>query len=187
MTHLVTRTQLTRLTHFIHHTKPSLKTKIPRSQFVTFPQFSTKTFPSLHRAQPPAMDAQPPESGAPVAGNEDFVHVHDLNMESLSDSMVRIDEPSSDATVAAAVAAAPPPGPESLLDATYYRPESLPEELSRNVIVLTCESATADEGLCNVYVVGTAHVSEVFALLNLVAIAWCVIISLSSIRTNVRV
>lgn len=106
------------------------------------------------------MDAQPPESGAPVAGNEDFVHVHDLNMESLSDSMVRIDEPSSDATVAAAVAAAPPPGPESLLDATYYRPESLPEELSRNVIVLTCESATADEGLCNVYLVGTAHVSE---------------------------
>lgn len=37
----------------------------------------------------------------------------------------------------------------------------LPEEYAKNVMVLTCDS-TADGGSCDVYVIGTAHVSEVF-------------------------
>lgn len=72
-------------------------------------------------------------------------------MESLSESMVRIDEP-SDAD------AAPDDTPDS-----DRRPVTLPEELSRNVLVLTCESA-AEGGVCDVYLVGTAHVSEVLVL-----------------------
>lgn len=41
-----------------------------------------------------------------------------------------------------------------------YERKVLPEELSRNVMTLTCESS-ADGGICDVYVVGTAHVSAV--------------------------
>uniref|UniRef100_M1CH24 TraB family protein n=1 Tax=Solanum tuberosum TaxID=4113 RepID=M1CH24_SOLTU len=51
-----------------------------------------------------------------------------------------------------------------------YERKVLPEELSRNVITLTCESS-AEGGICDVYVVGTAHVSaescqEVQAVIN---------------------
>lgn len=42
---------------------------------------------------------------------------------------------------------------------TYER-KVLPPELSRSVAVLTCESA-ADGGVCDIYLVGTAHVSTV--------------------------
>nr|KYP50343.1 TraB domain-containing protein [Cajanus cajan] len=98
------------------------------------------------------MDAPPPEPAAPAASAEDFVHVADLKMESLSESMVRIDEPeTSDAD-----------GVSSATEASTdsdRRPLTLPEELSRNVVVLSCESA-AEGGVCDVYLVGTAHVSE---------------------------
>uniref|UniRef100_A0A368UI35 TraB family protein n=1 Tax=Glycine max TaxID=3847 RepID=A0A368UI35_SOYBN len=94
------------------------------------------------------MDAQPPESAAPAASTEDFVHVADLKMESLSESIVRIDEP-SEADAAASSAPAE----------SDRRPATLPPELSRNVRVLSCESS-AEGGVCDVYLVGTAHVSE---------------------------
>ncbi|KAH1248072.1 TraB domain-containing protein [Glycine max] len=94
------------------------------------------------------MDAQPPESAAPAASTEDFVHVADLKMESLSESIVRIDEP-SEADAAAFSAPAE----------SDRRPATLPPELSRNVRVLSCESS-AEGGVCDVYLVGTAHVSE---------------------------
>lgn len=45
-----------------------------------------------------------------------------------------------------------------------YERKVLPEELSRSVMKLTCESST-DAGICDVYVVGTAHVSAVNSLL----------------------
>ncbi|XP_061364541.1 uncharacterized protein LOC133307967 [Gastrolobium bilobum] len=154
MTHLVTRSQLARVTPFIHpRPKPLPKTTILRSQPKTFAQISTKTLAVRHRTQPllrPAMDAQPPDSGAPAVEGEDFIHIEDLRMESLSESMVRIDEPSD--------AAAASLSPESPADSDR-RPAVLPDELSRNVLVLSCES-TADGGVCDVYVVGTAHVSE---------------------------
>ena len=153
MTHLVTRSQLVRVTSFIHHRpKPLFKTAIASFQTLYLPKFSTKTaVTARRRAHPllrPAMDAQSPESAAP----EDFVHVADLKMESLSDSMVRIDEPS----VADAVSSAPEETPAD----SDRRPMTLPAELSRNVVVLSCESS-AEGGVCDVYLVGTAHVSEV--------------------------
>lgn len=163
MTHLATRTQLARFAPFIHRPNLSLTTTLPRSQTVTLAQFSTKTVPSLlRRAQPPAMDVQPPESGKPSVEGEDFVHVQDLKMESLSESMVRIDEPSDTA------AAASLPAPESPGD-SGSRPVALPEELSRNVVVLSCESAALG-GVCDVYLVGTAHVSEVISSFGLRAV-----------------
>lgn len=72
-------------------------------------------------------------------------------MESLSESIVRIDEP-SDADAAPSMSDEAPD--------SDHRQVTLPEELSRNVLVLSCESA-AEGGVCDVYLVGTAHVSEV--------------------------
>jgi len=43
---------------------------------------------------------------------------------------------------------------------TKHRRVELPKELSKNVIKLSCES-TAKGGVCDVYVVGTVHISEV--------------------------
>ncbi|KAG2685085.1 hypothetical protein I3760_10G108400 [Carya illinoinensis] len=58
----------------------------------------------------------------------------------------------------------PPPGDDD--DSTSYEDESweqtkavLPEELSRSVVALTCDSV-AKGGVCDVYLVGTAHVSQ---------------------------
>lgn len=98
------------------------------------------------------MDSQPPESDASAVEGEDFVHIHEPTVESLSDSMVRVDEPTNDALPPARDAA----GSED--------PRVLPEELSKNVVVLTCESA-AEGSVCNVYLVGTAHVSQVIVCL----------------------
>lgn len=106
------------------------------------------------------MDPKPPESDTPAAvEGEDFVHIRNLNIESLSDSMVRIDEPEEvtgspflDTAASASV---------SVSD----QPTTLPDELSRNVVVLSCESA-AESGVCDVYLVGTAHVSQVNKLLH---------------------
>lgn len=151
MTHFVTP-QLVRVTPFIHLSKHLLTTSIPCSQTLSLRQFSTKTSAlarcRTHSPLRPAMDAKPPES---AASGEDFVHVPDLKMESLSESIVRIDEP-SDADAAPSMSDEAPD--------SDHRQVTLPEELSRNVLVLSCESA-AEGGVCDVYLVGTAHVSEV--------------------------
>lgn len=149
MTHLVTRTQLARLAPFIHRSR----TTISRLKTVTLLQFSTITDLKLRPTHSPAMDAQPPESNTTAAegGGDDFIQVHDLKMESLSDSMVRIDHPSD-----AVDAASSPPDDPMVVD---RRPVALPVELSRNVIMLSCESSALG-GVCDVYLVGTAHVSE---------------------------
>jgi pheromone shutdown-related protein TraB len=65
--------------------------------------------------------------------------------------MVRIDHPSD-----AVDAASSPPDDPMVVD---RRPVALPVELSRNVIMLSCESSALG-GVCDVYLVGTAHVSE---------------------------
>ncbi|KAL5056427.1 hypothetical protein RYX36_037109 [Vicia faba] len=152
MTHLVGRTQLARLAPFIHRSNSSLRTTISHPQTVILAQFSISTDLKLRRKHSPAMDAQPPESHTPAVDGEEFVHVHDLKMESLSDSMVRIDH-SSEAVDAASSA------PEEAPVDVDRAPVALPEELSRNVIMLSCESS-AEGGVCDVYLVGTAHVSE---------------------------
>ncbi|KAK7312731.1 hypothetical protein VNO77_36821 [Canavalia gladiata] len=154
MTHLVTGTQLARVTPLIHRPTPLLTT-ICCSQTLSFAQFSSKTATVRRRTQPllrPPMDAQPPETGTPAVSGEDFVHVADLKMENLSESMVRIDEPSD----ADADAASPAPDASASSD---DRPAALPAELTKNVLLLSCESS-AEGGVCDVYLVGTAHVSE---------------------------
>ncbi|XP_019448952.1 PREDICTED: traB domain-containing protein-like isoform X1 [Lupinus angustifolius] len=161
MTQLVTRFQLARVTvtttPFIHRSNPkpaSFKLSPPLSQTLAFPQFSSKTTaPSatFRRTIRPAMDAQPQESATPpVESKEDFIHVDDLKMENLSDSLVRIDNDSSNDE---------PSESASENEASDRLPVTLPEELSRNVLVLSCESS-AEGGVCDVYLVGTAHVSE---------------------------
>ena len=52
------------------------------------------------------------------------------------------------------------PEPESESEAEP-RPRFLPEELSRSVVVLECESSALG-GTCDVHIIGTAHVSSVF-------------------------
>lgn len=50
--------------------------------------------------------------------------------------------------------------PETETREWNHRRVELPKELSKNVIVLECES-TAKGGVCDVYVVGTVHISKV--------------------------
>ncbi|KAG2717076.1 hypothetical protein I3760_03G156200 [Carya illinoinensis] len=108
---------------------------------------------SLDRRKPdsshPAMD---PHAASANAEGEDFVHIENPGAdESLSEIIVNIEEE-------------PPPGDDD--DSTSYEDESweqtkavLPEELSRSVVALTCDSV-AKGGVCDVYLVGTAHVSQ---------------------------
>lgn len=42
--------------------------------------------------------------------------------------------------------------------------KELPEALSRKILKLTCESTAAEGGICDVYLVGTAHVSTVWTI-----------------------
>ncbi|CAI0460676.1 unnamed protein product [Linum tenue] len=102
------------------------------------------------------MDPTPPESlEAPQRAGEDFVHVDnpDPSSGALSDSIVNVADELRDeghSVVASSGTAAGQAEPAEMTEA--------PEELSR-VVVLTCESK-AETGSCDVYLVGTAHVSE---------------------------
>lgn len=91
------------------------------------------------------MDSVSPESDPPTG--EDFVHIENPGVESLSESIVRVDVPIDDDI------------PEA--EGSEQR-RVLPDELSRSVTVLSCESS-ANGRVCDVYVVGTAHVSMVIA------------------------
>jgi hypothetical protein len=100
-------------------------------------------------ASPSAMDPQ-----APAAEGEDFVHIENPSAdESLSESIVNVEEPPRDEEYDEDVSTS------NEAESSESR-KVLPEELSRSVMVLTCESA-ADGGVCDVYLVGTAHVSQV--------------------------
>ena len=88
---------------------------------------------------------------------EDFVHVENSLADSLSESIVNVkreeaEEAENDDDVSTSAAAA-------VTEEEQGR-KVLPEELSKSVVVLTCES-TAASGVCDVHVVGTAHVSVV--------------------------
>ncbi|EXC23135.1 hypothetical protein L484_018266 [Morus notabilis] len=97
----------------------------------------------------PVMDSQSPEIDA--AAGEDFVRIENATAEDLSESIVRVDEPreSNDALLTSG-------GAEEESDSE--RSTVLPEELTRSLVVLSCESL-AGRGICDVYLVGTAHVS----------------------------
>ncbi|KAG6657820.1 hypothetical protein CIPAW_04G117500 [Carya illinoinensis] len=92
---------------------------------------------------------------APPAEGEDFVHIENpIVDENLSESIVHVEEP--------------PPRDDDAFDGdvsasneadTSEQRRILPEELSRSVLLLSCDSA-AEGGVCDVYLVGTAHVSQ---------------------------
>nr|XP_009630375.1 LOW QUALITY PROTEIN: traB domain-containing protein-like [Nicotiana tomentosiformis] len=91
---------------------------------------------------------------------EDFVHVDGGGS---ANSSVEGSEASVEEVTSASIEMTPGEG-------EGYERKVLPEELSRSVMKLTCESST-DGGICDVYVVGTAHVSaescqEVEAVIN---------------------
>ncbi|KAG6604847.1 TraB domain-containing protein, partial [Cucurbita argyrosperma subsp. sororia] len=99
---------------------------------------------------PQAMDPIPPESDSPSV--EDFVHIENPDIESLVQSIVSTTDEQINDEAASVIL---PEAEEGLTEQSRV----LPEELSRSVVVLTCE--TADEGgICDVYLVGTAHVSQ---------------------------
>lgn len=52
-------------------------------------------------------------------------------------------------------------GGEGVNDDDDNERKELTEELSMGVVKLTCESTAAEGGICDVYLVGTAHVSTV--------------------------
>ncbi|BFG26163.1 hypothetical protein CerSpe_124370 [Prunus speciosa] len=113
-----------------------------------FTAFGTANGPRQPHPKRPAMDPQSPVPDPPAA--ENFVHVENPTIEDLSDSIVGVDVPRDeyDDDVVSTSAAA---------ESSDQR-KVLPEELSRSVVVLTCES-TAEGGVCDVHLVGTAHVS----------------------------
>lgn len=102
------------------------------------------------------MDLIPTEPVPPSV--EDFVHIEspDANaVDSLSESIVKVEDElrSEEGSDGAATATG------EVSDFSEPTKVELPEELSRSVMVLTCESS-ADSGTCDVYLVGTAHVSQ---------------------------
>lgn len=117
---------------------------------VRFTASATANGPLQPHPKRPAMDPQSSVPDPPAADN--FVHVENPTIEDLSDSIVGVDAPRDeyDDDVVSTSAAA---------ESSDQR-KVLPEELSRSVVVLTCES-TAEGGVCDVHLVGTAHVSVV--------------------------
>lgn len=135
---------------------------------------------------PPAMrtaGVTSPESDAPVP--EDFVHVRNPN-----DSQISSDESnqnpnpsaksssasSSDAIDDDAFETSGRDDFDAVGDSAAVQAVDLPEEISKGVVLLECES-TAESGNCRVYLVGTAHVSEVLlfdpiSILSLVYAKW---------------
>ncbi|CAL9013790.1 unnamed protein product [Prunus brigantina] len=113
-----------------------------------FTASATANGPLQPHPKRPAMDPQSSVPDPPAADN--FVHVENPTIEDLSDSIVGVDAPRDeyDDDVVSTSAAA---------ESSDQR-KVLPEELSRSVVVLTCES-TAEGGVCDVHLVGTAHVS----------------------------
>ncbi|TQD90196.1 hypothetical protein C1H46_024224 [Malus baccata] len=110
---------------------------------------SSATDGGPHQREPirPLMDAESPLPDP--ASAENFVHVENPTTEDLSDSIVGVDAPRDEYDDGISMTA---------VAESFEQRRFLPEELSRSVVVLTCES-TAEGGVCDVHLVGTAHVS----------------------------
>ncbi|KDP25863.1 hypothetical protein JCGZ_22893 [Jatropha curcas] len=120
-------------------------------KFPKITSFATKTGnPLIPEPKTPVMDPYSPESLDPPTAAEDFVHIENPNpnIEALSESIVDVADELREET-----------GADSGFGCDEPERREVPEELSRNVVVLTCES-TAEGGSCHVYLVGTAHVSQ---------------------------
>ncbi|EOA37749.1 hypothetical protein CARUB_v10012564mg [Capsella rubella] len=119
---------------------------------------------------------QSPSSETEVHSGEDFVHIDDPRPTgdmSLSDSIVNVEKDElldeaveedfqdSDSVVVAGgdgIGAGADAGDGGESSSESVKAE-LPDELAKSVVILTCES-TAEGGSCDVYLVGTAHVSK---------------------------
>ncbi|KAI4341032.1 hypothetical protein MLD38_025807 [Melastoma candidum] len=101
----------------------------------------------------------PPDPTAAAA--EDYIHIEDPNpnVESLGESFVGVEDDSREDEDVAAAAVAPSEACDGDQEMSDWGRATLPEELSRSVMVLTCDSS-APGGICDVYLVGTAHVSQ---------------------------
>ncbi|KAF3976719.1 hypothetical protein CMV_000118 [Castanea mollissima] len=155
--------------------------------FLTLARFSPPQIPKITisatasyrrkpHSHPPAMDPHAPTgevsaaAAAAAAEGEDFVHIENPTVDdSLSESIVNVEEPlreydddgddeeDGEGDVVST-------GEDDVVSTSHDADNSeqrkvLPEELSRSVMALTCES-TAEGGVCDVYLVGTAHVSQ---------------------------
>lgn len=113
---------------------------------------------SLRHSRPPlcadAMDSHP----LSASGIEDFVHVDGAGAGAgaVSDSNFRSE--GSEESVVADTAVEEATGGE--VESQGYARKVLPEELSKSVVMLNCDSS-AEGGACDVYLLGTAHVSSV--------------------------
>lgn len=136
-------------------------------------RISTNLYPNrLHQHQDPTryMDLEPDKSksvsaaaaAAAAAGgssSEDYVHVDDIAAAtdvsySEEESVVDGGRRGEDGDEAL-------PGSGGGGGGGEIERRELPEELAKSVVKLTCES-TAEGGVCEVYLVGTAHVSSVW-------------------------
>lgn len=88
-----------------------------------------------------------PETGSSVV--DEFLNKANPNTDSVNDSIPGVDDVRNDFV---------PVNGEEEDDGSEQR-KVLPEELSRSVMVLSSES-TAEGGYCDVYLIGTAHVSQ---------------------------
>nr|GMD08397.1 traB domain-containing protein-like [Ipomoea batatas]GME05089.1 traB domain-containing protein-like [Ipomoea batatas] len=112
---------------------------------------------SLRHSRPPlcadAMDSHP----LSASGIEDFVHVDGAGAGAgaVADSNFRSE--GSEESVVADTAVEEATGGE--VESQGYARKVLPEELSKSVVMLNCDSS-AEGGACDVYLLGTAHVSS---------------------------
>ncbi|XP_065868211.1 uncharacterized protein [Euphorbia lathyris] len=119
-------------------------------RFSQIGSFATNSIDTLrHELNTPAMDPYHPESSGPPPVSEDFFHIENPNpnMEPLSEGIVDVAAELREEHGEVAVSGGEPERRE------------LPEELSKNVVVLTCES-TVEGGSCDVYLIGTCHGSQ---------------------------
>ncbi|KAJ0053166.1 hypothetical protein Pint_02070 [Pistacia integerrima] len=120
----------------------SLHRQFSPSLILKFTSFATVNNPNF-----PSMEPNPPESV------EDFIHIENPNpdnVEALSESVVSLGE---------SVVSYRDEVRDSGDAVSEETKKELPEELSKSVVFLTCESS-AEGGTCDVYVVGTAHISQ---------------------------
>ncbi|KAJ8763724.1 hypothetical protein K2173_003506 [Erythroxylum novogranatense] len=135
-----------------HHNKVSCTSHLISSplKIPNFTTFATKPYQISLQMDPLASGTQP--SDPP----EDFVHIENpspnTQSQSLSDSIVNVADELRDNDQTDEAAASTSIGGE-------LERKDIPEELRRSVVVLSCESV-AEGGTCDVYLVGTAHVSQ---------------------------
>ncbi|GMY09933.1 traB domain-containing protein [Fagus crenata] len=170
---------MTRLTHLVNPlnsaesnfvlsftTKiPSLRLRVAQNTCTLAPliHFSPSQNPKI-TISATALDRRKPHSphlamdpNAPAAEGEDFVHIENPSVDdTLSESIVSVEVPQIDDGGGDAY--------DDVVSTSNDAEDSeqrkvLPVELSRSVVTLTCESAT-EGGVCDVYLVGTAHVSQ---------------------------